>query len=218
MSTDGVRKIIEEIEEKSEAKASEYLSEARKKAEEIVDVANQESSDKICEVVAKAEHEAKRNSQRILAEARIKARREITIVREELISLAFRKALDHLKTLTKEGVFKDISYKEVICKLLKESIMSCGSESIEVIVNENDTDLILSEIEKLSLEIEKEMGSKPLMKLSDETISVIGGVVLRSSDRKISVDNTFEARLERFKDKIRTEVAKELFEKDLNNE
>ena len=39
----------------------------------------------------------------------------------------------------------------------------------------------------------------------------MGGAVVQSTDGKVRVDNTLEARIERFRDSIRTRVAKELF-------
>ena len=44
-----------------------------------------------------------------------------------------------------------------------------------------------------------------------ETIDTIGGAILKTSDGDIEVNNTIEARLERFKSILRSEVAEVLF-------
>ena len=47
--------------------------------------------------------------------------------------------------------------------------------------------------------------------VSDEPLTCMGGVVVRSIDGKVRVDNTFESRIERYMETVRTRVAKELF-------
>lgn len=219
MSTDGVQSIIKEIEKTSGAKASEVLSEAKATADEIINRARQEAKEKAAQVVSKAEHEAKRNSQRILAEARIKARREKIAAQEELVNRSFEQADKALKMIAEKASLGNISYKEVLIRLIKESVIASGADTLEIIVREKDRQMITPElIDRIAKEVHAETAIKPKLNLSDTSVVSAGGAVVRSHDGKIRVDNTFEARLDRFKEAIRTDVATALFGGDAKNE
>ena len=85
-------------------------------------------------------------------------------------------------------------------------------ESLEVLVNPRDKGLLSeAEVSRISAETGKELGTSISLRVSEEPLTCIGGVVVRSADGKVRVDNTFEARIERFRETIRTHVAKELF-------
>ncbi len=219
MSTDGVQNIIKEIEKTSDSRVSELLSDAKAKADEIIRLAGQDATEKSGQVLMKAEQEAKRNTQRILAEARIKARRDEIAVREELVNKTFEKAAESLQTITAGENQGKISYKDVLISLIKEAAISSGADRLEVFARKADNNILTPELfDNIAKDVHRETKVKPSLQLSEESITVNGGAVVRSVDGKVRVDNTFEARLERFKETIRTEVAMELFGGDIKDE
>jgi V/A-type H+-transporting ATPase subunit E len=212
MSTDGVRKIIEEIEKSTEQKCSEILSEAKEKVEAVLNEARKKASDEEGTILARGEQEARRESQRILAEARIKARREKVKAQEGVVQKSFDTARKTLLKMAEEKKAAGIEYRDVLERLIRESAVSSGIQSLEVLVNPRDRSLASQDVlSRIASQAGKELGIPMSLDISDEPLACMGGVVVRSNDGKVRVENTFESRIERFREAIRTQVAKELF-------
>jgi V/A-type H+-transporting ATPase subunit E len=71
--------------------------------------------------------------------------------------------------------------------------------------NKNDVE----QVKKIMAEISKRM-PKLQAEISDQPISAIGGVRVRSSDGAMSFDNTLDSRIERLKPLIRKNIARML--------
>ncbi|HMK32735.1 MAG TPA: V-type ATP synthase subunit E family protein, partial [Nitrosopumilaceae archaeon] len=66
-------------------------------------------------------------------------------------------------------------------------------------------------LNSIAEEVFKETGNDTTLKLGG-TIDTIGGVNIKTEDGNVEVNNTIEARMERFRSLLRIEVAKILFE------
>ena len=193
---------------------SSIMSEAQEKADVIIQEANAEVS----AITAKAEKTAeaekikiqdngKKQSdmryQQIISEAKMNARRAELGAKEEVIEAAFAKATDELKAKAASG---DDEYKDSLSMMIKEAADEIGSKDLIIQLNERDTNDIKSQISDVSTfkieDITFEIG---------EPIDAIGGAVLKTSNGDIEVNNTSEARLDRFKSILRSEVAEILF-------
>ncbi|MBQ2637204.1 MAG: V-type proton ATPase subunit E [Methanobrevibacter sp.] len=193
---------------------SSIMSEAQEKADVIIQEANAEVS----AITAKAEKTAeaekikiqdngKKQSdmryQQIISEAKMNARRAELGAKEEVIEAAFAKATDELKAKAASG---DDEYKDSLSMMIKEAADEIGSKDLIIQLNERDTNDIKSQISDVSTfkieDITFEIG---------EPIDAIGGAVLKTSNGDIEVNNTIEARLDRFKSILRSEVAEILF-------
>ena len=90
--------------------------------------------------------------------------------------------------------------------MIKEAADEIGTDDLIIQLNEADTNQFKSEISPgNTFEVEGikfELG---------EPINAIGGAILKTSNGDIEVNNTIEARLERFKSILRSEVANVLF-------
>jgi len=209
MSADGVRKIIEEIEKGAEAQISAILAEAGEKADSVLNEAREKADTEAGAIVSRGEQEARRESQRILAEARIKARREKVKAQEEMVGRAFESARENMKQLAES---KSENYKKILVSLIRESVLSSGASSLEVILDPRDKALIPEDrLNEIARETGAELGRSMSLSVSKEALACLGGVVVKSADGKVRIDNTFEARIDRFRDDIRTLVAKTLF-------
>lgn len=209
MSADGVQKIIAEIDKSAEKQVSGILSESRQKADIVLSGARGKAEAEAVAIITRGEQEARRESQRILAEARIRARREKVKAQEDVVSLAFQSARESMQKMA-EGKGED--YRKVLETLIKESVLSSSSEALEVLLDSRDKGLVSEEIlNRIAQEAGPDLGMTISLRVSDEELTCLGGVVVKSADGKVRVDNTFEARIDRFRDNIRTLVAKELF-------
>jgi V/A-type H+-transporting ATPase subunit E len=192
---------------------SSIMSEAQEKADVIIQDANAEVS----AIQAKAEKTAeaekakildngKKQSdmryQQIISEAKMNARRAELGAKEEVIEAAFNQAIGELKVKASSG---DDEYKDSLSKMIKEAADEIGGDDLIIHLNEADTNKFKQELSSDSFELE---GVN--FKLG-EPIKAIGGAILKTSDGDIEVNNTIEARLERFKSILRSEVAEILF-------
>jgi len=210
MSTPGARKIIEEIEKTAASQSGRIIAEAKEKADEVVQQAQKKASEEEKIVLSRGEQEARRESQRILAEARIKARREKVRAQEEIVRRCFERAQGHLKTLAEQHSHQGMEYKKVLARLLRESIDAAGADSLEVLANPRDHELLKGILPAAS-ETKGQEGTHIALTISPEGIHCVGGLAVRSADGKIKVDNTFEARFKRFREILRTQAAQQLF-------
>ncbi|MDO5823010.1 V-type proton ATPase subunit E [Methanobrevibacter sp.] len=193
---------------------SSIMSEAQEKADVIIQDVNAEVS----AIKAKAEKTAevektkilengKKQSdmryQQIISEAKMNARRAELSAKEEVIEMAFNQATGELK---EKASSRSVDYEDSLIKMIKEAADEIGSDDLIIQLNEADTNQFKKEISSdNTFEVE---GIKFQL---GEPIDVIGGAILKTSNGDIEVNNTIEARLERFKSILRSEVANVLF-------
>jgi len=196
MSQDAeIKKIISKIKEDAEREAEKIREEARKKEEEILQKAEAEAKSKSDEILNQGKKEAELEKQRILANAKLQAKKIKLDVKEKIIEKSFSLAEEKLKE-----VVSSEEYEKILKDLIREAISTIGREDLEVLCRKED--------EKVVKKIIKDLSG---VELAKDNISTIGGVIVRSKDRQVQVDNTFEARLTRMRDNLRIEVAKILF-------
>ena len=193
------------------------MSEAQEKADVIIQDANVEVSainakaEKTAEVEkTKILENGKKQSdmryQQIISEAKMNARRAELSAKEEVIEAAFSKATEELKVKASSA---DDEYEASLSKMIKEAADEIGSNNLIIQLNEADTNNMKSELSSNGSADSFELGGVTFK--IGEPIDVIGGAVLKTNDGDIEVNNTIEARLERFKSILRSEVAEILF-------
>ena len=193
---------------------SSIMSEAQEKADVIIQEVNAEVSaieaqaDKTAEVEkAKILENGKKQSdmryQQIISEAKMNARRAKLSAKEEIIEAAFEKAVSELE---QKASSQSADYEDSLIKMIKEAADEIGGDDLIIQLNEADTNQFKGEISSdNTFDVE---GIK--FKLGDP-INGIGGAILKTSNGDIEVNNTIDARLERFKSILRSEVANVLF-------
>ena len=193
---------------------SSIMSEAQEKADVIIQDANAEVS----AITAKAEKTAeaekikiqengKKQSdmryQQIISEAKMNARRAELGAKEEVIEAAFAKATEQLKN---EASSNTEDYKDSLSLMIKEAADEIAGKDLIIQLNEADTK-----------EMKDQISGSSTFQIEDitftlgEPIDAIGGAILKTSNGDIEVNNTIEARLDRFKSILRSEVAEILF-------
>ena len=197
---------------------SSIMSEAQEKADVIIQDANAEVS----AITAKAEKTAeaerikiqdngKKQSdmryQQIISEAKMNARRAELGAKEEVIEEAFSKASDELKEIASSN---SEEYNDSLSRMIKEAADEIGGNNFIIQLNEADTEIIKGQLKESSSDDSTFQIEDITFELG-EPIDAIGGAVLRTSNGDIEVNNTIEARLERYKSVLRSEVANILF-------
>jgi len=204
----GAEKIVESILSESHGQADKIVKEAEKQANEIIERGNINAQEKKLEILENAHKEADIRFNQIISDAKLNSKRKILEAREELMEKTFQKAEEELK---KKGSSDSDDYINSLKKLIKEASIEINGGSLEVFLKTEDVTKIEGVLNSIAEEVFKETGNDTTLKLGG-TIDTIGGVNIKTEDGNVEVNNTIEARMERFRSLLRIEVAKILFE------
>ncbi|WP_407432632.1 V-type ATP synthase subunit E [Methanobrevibacter sp.] len=199
----GTDKIVSSIMSEAQGKADVIIQDANAEASAITQNAEKTADAEKTKILENGVKQSDMRYQQIISEAKMNARRAELGAKEEVIEAAFEKATVELKEKAASG---DEEYDDALTKMIKEAADEIGSDDLIIQLNEADTNKFKDQLSNAStFEIEGikfEIG---------EPIDTIGGAVLKTSNGDIEVNNTIEARLDRFKSLLRSEVAEILF-------
>ena len=198
----GTSKIVDSIMSEAQGKADVIIQDANAEVSAIQAKAEKTAEVEKTKILENGKKQSEMRYQQLISEAKMNARRAKLGAKEEVIEAAFSQATGELKEKASSG---NDEYKDSLSKMIKEAADEIGSNDLIIQLNEADTNVLKSEISSDTFELE---GVK--FKLG-EPINVIGGAILKTSNGDIEVNNTIEARLERFKSILRSEVANVLF-------
>jgi vacuolar-type H+-ATPase subunit E/Vma4 len=216
----GAHEMVERIKVEAKDESERILSEARAKAQERLAEVQSELEAQRKQFVEAEERKGAEEKDRIVRAARQQARRLKWTAEEEQINKVLDDALGRLNEL-KRGGFKGASYADILAGLIKESARGIAAGSgtgaeMEVLLSEEDAKagyVNQARLAKIAKEISTETGAKVQLSLSDQRLKSAGGVLVRLSDGKIEVNNTFEQRMARFSTSLREVIVKTLFAK-----
>lgn len=94
--------------------------------------------------------------------------------------------------------------------MIIQGIKELGEEKVVVASNKETISLLKKHLEEIKKDAKETLGKDVEIEIGTP-IETMGGVVIYNSDRSIRIDNTFEARIERFQSDLRSIIAKTLF-------
>lgn len=183
-------KILEQIKKDSEKEINQILKEAEKQTASIIDIARKEAEIESEKILSRGKNQSENIKKILVSKATQDAKREIMKAREKIIEECFAKAQRRLSAL------KEAEYKKIVANLMEDGRKKLDGQCTIVVSRDIDR------------KIAKSMGLKVT-----GTVEASGGVILKSGDGGINLDNTFEGILKRKKDEIRIKVGKLLFSK-----
>ncbi len=200
MSAATLERVISEVIQEAFQTITKSLDEAQAEALRIVSTTYDEfvRERASIEEAGRAEREAAR--QRILSTAEIQAKNMAIAAVEEEVGRVFEAALSRL---AKEA--EGDGFKQVMEKLLDEAVRLIGKD---IVVESNEKGI------EMLREIVAKGGYKVRITVSDKPVKTIGGLRAVSADGLTRFDNTLEARLERLKQSLRSEIAKMFLRKE----
>lgn len=136
----------------------------------------------------------------IVGSSRLSARNRQLVLIESAVNDTFEKAKTILASSNKEN-----SYRLLMRKILKDSVMMIDSDQVIVECNKNDIELV-----KEAISDSFNDNNKIKIKISDHPLNAIGGIRLTSADGSMTFDNTLNSRIERLKPLIRKNIAQML--------
>lgn len=183
---------INSILEEAKAKAAEIIGEARRKAEEIRKRKLEEARARI-----------RREEAVKLAEARMEGRRKLMEAKFSLLKACTEEAERKLRRLAEA---KEADYREALFRLTLEAVSNMSSSDLKVYCNRRDRQLLSEIVRKVEGEASRLKKTRVKVKLEEEPLDCMGGVVVQSADGREVYNNSFEARLKRFEEELRAEL------------
>lgn len=194
-STSSLEQTINKVLSQKEADLIGQLDSAYQESISNLESSSTRLESEYARIVEGAKKQAENLRRQIVGSSRLAARNKQLILIETAVNDAFEKAKEKLASSNKEEIYKDL-----VTKMLEDSISVIGSDQVIVQCNSNDFDLVKKAISNIST------NNKARVTLSDKPINVIGGIRVRSSDGSTTYDNTLDSRIERFKPLIRKNI------------
>ena len=199
----GTSKIVESIMSEAQGKADVIIQDANAEVSAIQAKAEKTADVEKIKILDNGKKQSDMRYQQIISEAKMNARRAELGAKEEVIEAAFNQAIGELKT---KASSHDSDYEDALGKMIKEAADEIGGNDLIIQLNEADTNKL-----KADLSSDDSFEIEGINFKVGEPIDAIGGAILKTSNGDIEVNNTIEARLERFKSILRSEVAEILF-------
>lgn len=200
----GLTNIIEIINSKTAEKEKEILSEAESQKQQKLKDARAKAKAVTESITGKAEIEANAEVTRYEASAKLKSKYQLLEAKDALIENVMASTRKHLEDLVKKK-----EYNKTLEKLIVDAAASLEEPELEIVIPKGHTTHI--DLKTIEAAIAKATGKKTKLSISKEEVRASGGAIVRNKDSTRWVDNTFEARLERFESEIRDTISSILF-------
>ncbi len=181
----------------AEDKKAVILSDAENEKNRILSKKQEEAGAVEKTMLEKAEREAASRKDRIISGAELHARNEKLEAKQKVIKEVFETSIKELSNCSAED----------LKGFVKEVILNSAIEGKQNLILNADGKKAIDEV--FVAEINKELGKKAVINLSDETRNFDGGFILEKDG--IEINNTFEALVNSLKDDLSLEVARVLF-------
>lgn len=201
--------ITRELLQEAKNTAKHVIQEAKDAVKDIVEKQKHRGASRASEatrlIFRRAENEAGMIKLSMTAEAKMKANWAVLSKKEQWITAVINETKNRLVTFTRSK-----EYISVLEGMIKDASITLSGRELEVSLNERDSTLPLK-LDKISREISEKTKLKTKLSLSKKKIEAIGGVMIRTEDGKVIMDNTFDDIIRRREKDIRLKTAKILF-------
>lgn len=203
------QKITDQILIDAREDAKSVIIEARKSAEMMMErqseLGRQKAAERVSSIIGKARNESDITRGMVFTDIRRKAGWMVLSEKGRLITSVLDGAKSRLAALAKME-----KYVSELERIILDAGIALGGGELQIILNERDSDLPLK-LNAISKAVSDKTGNRTELKLSKERAKASGGVVVKSADGKVVLDNTFEAILKRRERDLRLKIARVLF-------
>ena len=147
-------------------------------------------------IISNAEKKAETFKRQVIGSSKLSSRNKELVLLEQAVNDVFAKAKEKFLLHTDESI-----YKNLLIKMLDESIPNIATSGIVLECLEKDTDFFKQQIEGISAKYNKKI------RLHSNLKNFMGGFRIKSNDGTITLNNTIDSRLERLKPLIRKNIA-----------
>lgn len=147
-------------------------------------------------IISNAEKKAESLKRQVIGSSKLSSRNKELVLLEEAVNDVFAQAKEKFLLHRDESI-----YKNLLIKMLDESIPNIATSGIVIECLEKDADFFKQQIEEISAKYNKKI------KLHSNLKNFMGGFRIKSSDGTITLNNTIDSRIERLKPLIRKNIA-----------
>lgn len=197
----GISAIANEVLGDVQKEAEAIILAAENEAKETLKAAKEQADQGYLAIINRATEKVEAEKRKIASVTDLEMRNRLFQAKEDLVDLAFEKAIAKL-----EDFARTEKYHGYLLKLVEEGARKIGQKKLVVQVNAADkTWLTQGFLDRLSKRLDCEL------KLSDHTVHCIGGCRIQTADGRISYDGTLDNRMQELRPALRVEAAKILF-------
>lgn len=189
--------------ERADALAKEHETQAQRARERI----RRDSEDRLRLLEERetliAQARADREFRRRVQASEIRMQAELDRLRWGLVESVLERLNEHLARLAED----EARYLPVLQSLLADAAGAIHEGDVEALVSDNDHRRFKGRWQEVAAAAvpDREVA------LSDEQCACLGGVLVRTRDGRVSVDNTFQGRMDRLRDEINRVILDRLF-------
>ena len=147
-------------------------------------------------IISNAEKKADSLIRQVIGSSKLSSRNKELFLLEQAVNNVFEKSKEKLMLHIDES-----NYRDLLRKMLDESIPNIGTAGIIIECLEKDADFFEQQIDLIRTRYNKKIILHSNLKNS------LGGFKIKSTDETITLDNTIDSRIERIKPLIRKNVA-----------
>ena len=201
-------RIIDRILNDAREEAETIVKDAQKSAETIIEkqrkTARHNAEKEVYSLLKRAENEADIIRGKVSTDIKRRAGWIVLSEKDRLITSVLTEAKNKLVNMQNSK-----EYFPILEKLIVDSAAVLDGGILEVLLNKKDSALPLK-LDKLEKEISDRIGVKTQLRFSDQHITAVG-VIVKTVDDRIFVNNTFEVILSRRERELRLKIAQILF-------
>ncbi len=207
VENESVDKICEQIREDGAKEVDSILGKARRTADEIVSRAETKARQAGEKIVKDAQERGEIAKRRVLSSVSLEVRRIKLRAREEVVTAVMARVNEEIEQVRSRG-----DYRDILAGLAAEAIRVLEGDRFIVHADRRDIELLESQAFARVRELLKAEG-RSVRSLEAATLpgAVLGGVQVSVPNGNVIFDNTFEARLYRFREETRSFVFEEVF-------
>ncbi len=195
--------IIDKIRENTNKLIKDIVAVQQKEIDEINKNTETKIQQKKVEIVEAAKTKAEAEFLKEKAKQELDLRLKLTKFRDELVDEFIVKATEKIKTMADSK-----EYEKSLENLLTTAVLTLSEPEVIVHCRKQDKKFFTNQfLSNIAEKVEKENQVKSKLSLSNEFVDCMGGLIVETSDRKISINNTYEKRIDRALGKIKRELS-----------
>jgi V/A-type H+/Na+-transporting ATPase subunit E len=201
-STTPLERTIDQVITKKESELLSQLNNSYLESTNNLDLSKSQLELEYKHIISNAEKKADTIKRQVIGSSKLSSRNKELVLLEQAVNDVFDKAKEKLSLQ-----LDDANYKNLLIKMLDESIPNIPTSGIVVECLEKDAGFFKQQIEGITTKYNKKI------KLQTNLKNSLGGFKLKSTDGTITLDNTIDSRIEKLKPLIRKNIATILREK-----
>ena len=197
---------IEELEkailDQAKHLAQQYRQQATHASEDIVRESNEKLQLREQKEVLLAKAEAERVYRRMVQSSELKLQAHTDQLGWNIVTSTEDRLVEQLHQLVNERV----RYQPILIQFLIKSVILLQEEEVIVLVNETDYLFLQSQLEQ----IQKQLPPQFNISINKNTKNMMGGVVVKSKDNRKQIDNSFEGRIRRMRQRLHQRIYEQM--------